>query len=60
MSSDPKKRDIYDEEDSSVTRSDDKLRKLFKAAGLKIVATEVQRGLPRELFPIRMYALKPE
>lgn len=52
--------DLYDEEDSSVTRSDDKFRRLFKQAGLKIVATEQQRGMPKELFPVRIYALKPE
>lgn len=60
MSSDPWKRDIYDDEDSSVTRSDEKFQKLFKEAGLKIVAMEVQRGFPKELFPVRMYALRPE
>jgi protein N-terminal methyltransferase len=53
-------KDIYDEEDSSVTRSDEKFRKLFKEAGLKIVATEQQRGMPKELYPVRIYALKPE
>ncbi|KAF2205895.1 hypothetical protein GQ43DRAFT_159309 [Delitschia confertaspora ATCC 74209] len=52
--------DIYDEEDSSVTRTDQKFRKLFSQAGLQIVATEVQRGFPRELFAVRMYALRPE
>lgn len=60
MSTDVRKRDIYDEEDSSVTRSDEKFRKLFKEAGLKIVASELQKGFPKELFPVRMYALKPE
>jgi protein N-terminal methyltransferase len=55
-------KDIYDEDeqDSSVTRSDGKFRRLFKKAGLKIVATEQQRGMPKELFPVRIYALKPE
>lgn len=60
LSTDIKHKDIYDEEDSSVTRSDDKFRRLFMAAGLKIVATEQQRGMPKELFPVRIYALKPE
>lgn len=60
QSTDWVKRDIYDEQDSSVTRSDAKFRKLFKEAGLKIVAEELQKGFPRELFPVRMYALKPE
>ncbi|KAF2032197.1 hypothetical protein EK21DRAFT_61324 [Setomelanomma holmii] len=60
LSTDIRQRDIYDEEDSSVTRSDDKFRGLFKDAGLKIVATEQQRGMPKELYPVRIYALKPE
>ncbi|ORY19693.1 alpha-N-methyltransferase NTM1 [Clohesyomyces aquaticus] len=56
----PNKDDIYDEEDSSVTRTDTKFRKLFKEAGLKLVAEQVQKGFPSELFPVRMYALKSE
>jgi protein N-terminal methyltransferase len=60
LSTDIRHRDIYDEEDSSVTRSDDKFRRLFQQAGLKITATEQQRGMPKELFPVRIYALKPE
>ncbi|KAF9735121.1 hypothetical protein PMIN06_001466 [Paraphaeosphaeria minitans] len=60
LSTDLKGQDIYDEEDSSVTRSDEKFRQLFKDAGLKVVATELQKGFPKELFPVRIYALKPE
>lgn len=60
LSTDFKGKDIYDEEDSSVTRSDEKFRTLFAQAGLKIVSTELQKGFPRELFPVRIYALKPE
>ncbi|KAJ4364330.1 hypothetical protein N0V95_000739 [Ascochyta clinopodiicola] len=60
LSTDIRHKDIYDEEDSSVTRSDEKFRKLFKDAGLKIVATEQQRGMPKELYPIRIYALRPQ
>jgi protein N-terminal methyltransferase len=60
LSTDIHLNDIYDEEDSSVTRSDEKFRSLFQQAGLKIVATEQQKGMPKELFPVRIYALKPE
>jgi protein N-terminal methyltransferase len=60
LSTDIHHKDIYDEEDSSVTRSDDKFRTLFERAGLKVVATEQQRGMPKELFPVRIYALRPE
>lgn len=52
--------DVYDETDSSVTRTDDKFRALFKEAGLKIVATELQRGFPKDLYPVRIYAAQPE
>ncbi|KAL5117742.1 hypothetical protein ACEQ8H_004352 [Pleosporales sp. CAS-2024a] len=51
---------MYDKTDSTVTRSDDTYRLLFKRAGLKVVATELQRGMPKGLFPIRIYALRPE
>ncbi|EUC42842.1 hypothetical protein COCMIDRAFT_102464 [Bipolaris oryzae ATCC 44560] len=60
LSTDIKHKDLYDDEDSSVTRSDAKFRMLFQQAGLKIVATEQQKGMPRELFPVRIYALRPE
>ncbi|KAG5919846.1 hypothetical protein E4U42_006406 [Claviceps africana] len=56
-------RDLFDETDSSVTREDGKFRLLFERAGLTLVRTDEQRGLPEvppvRLFPIRMYALKP-
>lgn len=51
--------DVYDETDSSVTRTDEKFRDLFKEAGLKIVATEIQKGMPKELYQVRTYALQP-
>jgi protein N-terminal methyltransferase len=60
LSTDIQHRDIYDDEDSSVTRSDEKFRKLFKDAKLALVTTELQRGMPKELYPVRIYALKPE
>ena len=60
MSTDPKGWDIFDEKDSSVTRTDAKFRILFKEAGLRILATEVQKGFPKDLYPVRMYALRSE
>ncbi|KAM0717324.1 hypothetical protein Q7P37_007176 [Cladosporium fusiforme] len=51
--------DVFDEEDSSVTRTDVKFRALFAEAGLKVVATELQRGMPKGLFEVRSYALQP-
>ncbi|KAL2216740.1 alpha-N-methyltransferase NTM1 [Thermoascus aurantiacus ATCC 26904] len=54
--------DIYDELDSSVTRTDHKFRALFRQAGMALVRTEEQLGFPKSLglFPVRFYALRPE
>lgn len=52
--------DIFDELDSSVTRCDEKLRDIFEKAGLRIKKTEIQKGLPKELYPVRIYALVPK
>lgn len=59
ISTHPEGKDIFDEVDSSVTRTDEKFRRLFQAVGLKIVKTEVQKEFPRKLFPVRFYALQP-
>ncbi|KAI1500446.1 alpha-N-methyltransferase NTM1 [Biscogniauxia marginata] len=52
--------DVFDELDSSVTREDEKFRQIFEKAGLRIVKTELQHGFPSELYPVRMFALKPK
>lgn len=52
--------DIFDETDSSVTRTDAKFRQLFVAAGFKLIASDVQKGMPKELYPVRMYCLKAQ
>ncbi|KAI9904245.1 hypothetical protein N3K66_000774 [Trichothecium roseum] len=55
---------VFDEEDKSVTRSDEMFLSLFEEAGLRVVRSELQRGLPetptRRLMPVKMYALKPK
>ncbi len=53
--------DIFDDVDSSVTRSDQKFRDLFKQAGLLVVKAELQTGFPKGLglYPVKMYALRP-
>lgn len=56
----PTNNDDFDPEDSSVTRSDAKFKEIFEQSGLKLIATDRQKGLPRELYPVRMYALKPK
>ncbi|KAG0667942.1 Alpha N-terminal protein methyltransferase 1 [Maudiozyma exigua] len=55
----PSNHDDFDDTDSSVTRSDTKFKELFEKSGLKLIATDRQKGLPKELYPVRMYALKP-
>lgn len=54
--------DMYDPEDSSVTRTEDKFRECFSKAGLAIVKSEEQLGFPQRLglFPVRFFALRPE
>lgn len=51
--------DIFDEQDSSVTRTDTKFRHIFERAGLRLLLTSTQKGMPKGLFPVRMYALAP-
>uniref|UniRef100_A0A8H7K2F8 Alpha N-terminal protein methyltransferase 1 n=1 Tax=Bionectria ochroleuca TaxID=29856 RepID=A0A8H7K2F8_BIOOC len=55
-----KGKDELDEVDSSVTRQESKYQQIFKKAGLRIIKTELQSGLPKDLFAVRMYALRPE
>lgn len=59
LSTDREGRDVFDERDSSVTRTDSKWRGLFGEAGVRLVKTDLQRGFPRELLPVRFYALRP-
>ncbi|KAL4975586.1 alpha-N-methyltransferase NTM1 [Aspergillus desertorum] len=62
ISTDFNGRDMYDEEDSSVTRTDEKFRALFKESGMSIIASEMQMGIPKNynLLPVRFYALRPK
>jgi hypothetical protein len=43
-----------------VFSADSTFRTIFASAGLRLVRTELQKGLPPELYPIRMYALVPD
>ncbi|OJJ42331.1 hypothetical protein ASPZODRAFT_137350 [Penicilliopsis zonata CBS 506.65] len=60
LSTHPQGQDMYDELDSSVTRTDDKFRALFDQAGLRLIASELQLGFPKtfKLLPVRFYALR--
>ncbi|KAL8387897.1 hypothetical protein RB595_009593 [Gaeumannomyces hyphopodioides] len=50
--------DLFDKLDSSVTRRDSKFLALFEAAGLQVMRTEIQRGMPKGLFQVKSYALR--
>ncbi|KLO83232.1 Uncharacterized protein LW93_14900 [Fusarium fujikuroi] len=52
--------DTYDKVDSSVTRTDEGFRAIFEKAGLEIIQAELQKGFPKSLLPVKMYALKPK
>ncbi|GAA6013138.1 hypothetical protein JCM11491_005193 [Sporobolomyces phaffii] len=49
---------LFDDEDSSITRSDAAFKAVFKRAGLQLLKREVQQGFPKELFPVVAYALQ--
>jgi len=51
--------DIFDPEDSSVTRTHEKFKQLFARAGYRVLLTSLQKGMPAGLFPVRIYALAP-
>ncbi|XP_073006066.1 alpha N-terminal protein methyltransferase 1 isoform X1 [Typha latifolia] len=48
---------VLDKDDQSITRSDSYFKELFNQCGLHIYSTKDQKGLPKELFPVKMYAL---
>ena len=58
MSTDAAGKDIFDTTDSSVTRTHGKFQQPFEKSGLSLVKTEIQRGFPKSLFPVRLYALR--
>jgi protein N-terminal methyltransferase len=46
-----------DYQDSSITRSEVYYKSLFEQAGLTLLAEKKQKKFPKELFPVKMYAL---
>ncbi|KAJ3383600.1 hypothetical protein HDU92_004055 [Lobulomyces angularis] len=48
-----------DEEDSSVTRSDEIFKEIFAKAGLKIIKEKLQTNFPTNLYKVKMYLLEP-
>ncbi|KIO13752.1 hypothetical protein M404DRAFT_595414 [Pisolithus tinctorius Marx 270] len=51
-------RAVFDEEDSSLTRSDLVFKRIFKEAGLKLFREKIQRGFPQGLYTVKTYALR--
>lgn len=49
---------VFDEDDSSLTRSDLAWKKAFELAGLRLIREQVQGGLPEGLYTVKMYALR--
>ncbi|KAJ7774540.1 DUF858-domain-containing protein [Mycena maculata] len=49
---------VFDEQDSSLTRSDMAWKNVFEQAGLNLVHEQVQEGLPDGLYVVKMYALR--
>ncbi|XP_033643250.1 N-terminal Xaa-Pro-Lys N-methyltransferase 1-like [Asterias rubens] len=49
---------VYDEQDSSVTRSSKELTKIFSKAGLTILKEETQTNFPLEIYTVKMFALR--
>lgn len=45
---------VFDEEDSSITRSDSEFRRLFTQAGLRVAHDALQSGFPEGMYAIRM------
>ena len=48
----------WDDQDSSITRSDNYFRWIFEQAEMEVVNTQVSDVFPKELFPVRTYVLK--
>ncbi|KAG7963928.1 hypothetical protein I3843_09G142900 [Carya illinoinensis] len=48
---------VLDNEDRSITRSDLYFKELFRHCGLHLYKSKDQRGMPEELFAVKMYAL---
>ncbi|KAJ5160518.1 Alpha N-terminal protein methyltransferase 1 [Penicillium canariense] len=62
LSTDPGDQDMYDDVDSSVTRTDAKFKQIFDAAGMDVIKSEIQTGFPKQfkLLPVKSYALRPK
>jgi len=51
---------FFDDQDSSLTRSDKTFKRIFNESGLVLVLERVQKGFPAGLFQVKMYALRSD
>lgn len=51
---------VLDKEDRSITRSDSYFKDLFNRCGLHLYKSKDQKGFPKELFAVKIYALTPD
>eukprot|EP00096_Caligus_rogercresseyi_P003800 TRINITY_DN1745_c0_g1_i1.p1 TRINITY_DN1745_c0_g1~~TRINITY_DN1745_c0_g1_i1.p1 ORF type:complete len:229 (-),score=47.87 TRINITY_DN1745_c0_g1_i1:2-688(-) len=49
-----------DQEDGSITRPEEELLSIFQKAGLVLIKEMTQRLFPKELYPVKMFALRPK
>ena len=49
-----------DEADSSVTRPESHLKEIFERAELGIFREMQQLKFPKEIYPVKMFALRPK
>ena len=50
----------HDETDSSVTRPESILKQIFESSGLVIVREMQQLKFPKDIYPVKMFALRPK
>ncbi|CCD68263.1 Alpha N-terminal protein methyltransferase 1 [Caenorhabditis elegans] len=51
---------LFDDDDHSWTRTEPELLKAFADSQLDMVSKALQTGFPKEIYPVKMYALKPQ
>ncbi|RKF81600.1 Alpha N-terminal protein methyltransferase 1 [Golovinomyces cichoracearum] len=49
--------DVFDDLDSSVTRTEEKFLELFERSGLELRKMQTQKGFPKGLYPVKTFAL---
>lgn len=52
-------KELFDKEDASTMRTDAGFRALFQSAGFAIAESTLQTGFPADMFPVRLYCLRP-